>query len=157
MKFIVHARDQWKRKIWEHRQYCMPLGMNLYRGSLPHICPIMFTTSAGWSVRLNAFIHVVLYSSSALTVATNHQYYHSAVAFIFFVLLFSSYISSSDTKLRMLLSSMLQVWIQRDQIIRVSGFCAILMMHCFPWPYLVRVVSMYTSQNIPFSFPRGDD
>jgi len=157
MKCIVHARAKWERKRWEHRKCRMSLGMNRYRGTLSHTCPIMFTTSAWWSVRLNAFIHVVLYSSSALTVATNHQYYHSAVAFIFFVLLFSSYISSSDTKLRMLLSSMLQVWIQRDQIIRVSGFCAILMMHCFPWPYLVRVVSMYTSQTIPFSIPRGDE
>ena len=95
--------------------------------------------------------------SSALATATNHQYYHLVVAFILFVLHLSSHTSSSDTQLRMLLLSMLQVYKQRDQIIRVSGFCAILMVHCFPWPYIMRVVSMYTSQNIPFKIPIRDE
>jgi len=66
---------------------------------------------------LNAFIHLVFNSSSALTIATNHQCYQSVVAFIFFVLHISSHTSSSDTQLRVLLLSMLQVWKQRDQII----------------------------------------
>jgi len=85
--------------------------------------------------------------SSALATATNHQYYHLVVAFIFCVLHLSRHTSSSGTQFRMLLSSILQVWKHRDQIIRVSGFCAILMMHWFPWPYHEGCFNVYITKH----------